>query len=868
MTHLELREKFLNYFKSKNHTIVSSSSLIPIEDPSLLFTTAGMLQFKSLYAGIKKADYTRAASVQKCFRLSDLENIGKTARHHTFFEMFGNFCFSSDYFKKEAIEFAWEFSTEIIKLPIEKIYVSIFESDDESFEIWNKHIGVPKERIVRLGKADNFWGPAGDSGACGPCSELYIDMGVEKGCGKDSCAVGCDCERYLEFWNLVFNEFFQDTDGKQTRLPNVGIDTGMGLERLCYITQNVESNYATDVMKPIVDAICEKLNVVYENENKQKINLIADHTRALVFVMSENIAPSNEGRGYVLRRLLRRAIKTANDLGFKGDFLSSITYSVVNTYKSIYPYLEQEEKNIKEILYSEEMKFNQTLSVGINRLYSIMNDKKEKNESIITGFEAFTLFDTYGVPFEITVEEASDHNFTVDKQGFEKSMNEQKKRSRGGDKNKKSYFENIEKVNVLYVGEEYDKLENGIHTKIIALYKEDKKVDSINGHGIVITDKTPFYGEMGGQVGDSGFIQLKNGEKIKVIDTQKSDNTTILIVEAESKISVNDDVVLFIDLERRQNIIKNHTATHVLQKVLELTLGDHVNQAGSLVNADYLRFDFTHNKSITEEELKIIENKVNEISCASMPAVIASMSKEDAIKTGAKALFGEKYGDIVRTLNIGNGFSFELCGGSHLTNTSEIGYFHIVSEGSIASGVRRIEAVTGRKSSCLATETLAKLKLLERGLGVSKIEDIELKIEKLNEEIKNLQKENKSLKTSGASNKDFLDSYKDINGIKYYYLHFDESAKSVRVYADVLKERVKEHVAIITSSFEGANGIIVQVAGNSLIEKKMSANDILKKIISVSNGRGGGKNTFAQGSVEDLEKAKEYIEKNIEKEIL
>ena len=404
MKHVELRQKFFDYFKSKGHEIVASSPLVPIDDPTLLFTTAGMVQFKPLYAGIKEANYKRAASIQKCFRLSDLEQIGKTLRHHTFFEMFGNFAFIGDYFKKEAIEFAWEFSTGVIGLPKDKIYISVFESDDDAFELWHKHIGIDKSHIVRLGKADNFWGPAGDSGACGPCSELYIDMGQDKGCEKDDCFVGCDCERYLEFWNLVFNEFFQDTDGIQTPLPNVGIDTGMGLERLLYITQGVESNYQTDVMKPIVSSISNTLNVKYEGKNKEHINLIADHLRALVFVISENINPSNEGRGYVLKRLLRNALKTASDIGMKEPFLHSITDSVVNTYSPIYDYLKKEESNVKDILLLEEKKFYQTVLSGLSKLDDMINEKKEDSLNTISGQEAFILFDTFGLPLDITIE--------------------------------------------------------------------------------------------------------------------------------------------------------------------------------------------------------------------------------------------------------------------------------------------------------------------------------------------------------------------------------------------------------------------------------------------------------------------------------
>lgn len=852
MTHFELREKFKDFFKSKNHAIEKSSSLIPIDDPSLLFTTAGMLQFKPYYAGIKKAPYSRVATIQKCFRLSDLENIGKTARHHTFFEMFGNFCFMSDYFKKEAIDFAWEFSTEAIKLPKEKIYVSVYEQDDEAFDIWNKRIGIPKEKIVRLGKKDNFWGPAGDSGACGPCSELYIDMGEERGCHKEGCYVGCDCERYLEFWNLVFNEFFQDTDGKLSPLPNVGIDTGMGLERLCYIMQGTESNYQTDVMKPIVDAISKKLNVKYEDKNKTKINLIADHLRALVFVIGDGCVPSNEGRGYVLRRLLRRALKTASDFGYKNAFLNEITDSVTNVYGSIYDNLIKEEDNIKNILKEEENKFINTISAGMNKLYAVMEDSKDK---IIKGSDAFMLFDTYGLPLDITEEEASDYGFAVDKAGFEEAMESQRKRSRGIDADKKSKFNYVESFETKYIGEDYDFIKNGVNAKIIAIYKDEKTSNSI-----IITDISPFYGEMGGQVGDTGYIENSKSEKIKIIDAQKKENTVIHITNAENySLKAGDEVKLFVDLDRRNSIRKNHTATHILQKVLELTLGNHINQAGSFVCEDYLRFDFTHPDSINEETLVSIENQVNDIVFKSMPAEIKFMPKEEAISSGAKALFGEKYPDTVRILNIGNGFSVELCGGSHLTNTAQVGYFHIVGEGSVASGVRRIEAITGIKAAREATNLFSKVKSLTHILGASKIEELNIRAENLQSEIKKLQKENRSLKTSGASSNSFMDNYENINGIRFYNLEFNEDIKNIRLYADTIRERVKDSVAIMISKTDSSNSILIQITGNGL--KKISANSVIKDIISEAGGRGGGKDTFAQGSIEDINKAKEEIDK-------
>ena len=851
MTHLELREKFKEFFKSKKHVIEKSSSLIPIDDPTLLFTTAGMLQFKPYYAGIKKAPYSRVATIQKCFRLSDLENIGKTARHHTFFEMFGNFCFMGDYFKKEAIEFAWEFSTQVIKLPIERIYVSIYEKDDDAFKIWNEHIGIPKEKIVRLGKKDNFWGPAGDSGACGPCSELYIDMGEEKGCGKPDCFVGCDCERYLEFWNLVFNEFFQDTDGNLSPLKNVGIDTGMGLERLCYIMQGVESNYQTDVMKPIVDAIIKKLNVKYEDKNKTKINLIADHLRALVFVLAEGCVPSNEGRGYVLRRLLRRALKTSSDLGHKGAFLNELTGAVIDVYKDIYDYLPKEEENIKRILKDEENKFLNTISAGMNKLYSVMEDNKDSK--VIKGSDAFMLFDTYGLPFDITEEEANDHGFTVDKAGFEEAMEEQKKRSRGTGEDKKSKFGYIANFDTKYVGEDLNNLTNGVKAKVISVY---------NDNTVIVTDVSPFYGEMGGQVGDNGYIETYDKQTIKVTDTQKKENTIIHILENNNhSFKEGEEITLFVNADRRMAIRKNHTATHILQRVLELTLGNHVNQAGSYVCEDYLRFDFTHPDSISEETLLNIENKVNEVVFKSMPAVIKYMSKEEAISSGAKALFGEKYPDTVRILDIGNGFSVELCGGSHLTNTSEVGYFHIVSEGSAASGVRRIEAITGLKAANEATKLFSKVKNLAHILNASKIEEITIRAENLQNEVKKLQKDIKQLKTSGASVTSFMDNYEDLGGIRFYNLEFNEDIKEVRLYADTIKERVKDSIAVMISKTDSSNSILVQLTGSAVKEKKLSANNIIKDIIETAGGRGGGKDTFAQGSIENIDKAKEEINK-------
>ena len=565
-----------------------------------------------------------------------------------------------------------------------------------------------------------------------------------------------------------------------------------------------------------------------------------------------------ELENYVLRRLLRRALKTANDFGYKNAFLNEITDSVINVYGCIYDNLPKEENNIKRILKEEENKFINTISAGMNKLYSVMEDSKDK---IIKGSDAFMLFDTYGLPLDITEEEASEHGFKVDKEGFEEAMESQRKRSRGIDSDKKSKFDYIENFETKYTGEDYDSIINGVDAKIVALYENGIKKESVsNSKAIVITDISPFYGEMGGQVGDTGYIENSKLEKIKIIDAQKKENTIIHIVDCENySLKSGEEIKLFVDLDRRNSIRKNHTATHILQKVLELTLGSHINQAGSFVCEDYLRFDFTHPDSINEETLISIENQVNEIVFKSMPAEIKFMPKEEAISSGAKALFGEKYPDTVRILNIGNGFSVELCGGSHLTNTAQVGYFHIVGEGSIASGVRRIEAITGIKAAKEATNLFNKVKSLTHILGASKIDELNIRAENLQNEIKKLQKENKSLKTSGSSSSLFMENYEDLNGIRFYNLEFNEDIKDIRLYADTIKERVKDSVSIMISKTDLSNSILAQVTGKAL--KNISANSIVKEIISAAGGRGGGKDTFAQGSIEDINKAKEEINK-------
>lgn len=864
MTHIELRKNFMDYFSARKHTIVPSANLVPLDDPSLLFTTAGMVQFKPLFAGVVDLPYTRATSIQKCFRLSDLENIGKTARHHTFFEMFGNFSFG-DYFKKEAIEFAWEFSTEVIKLPKEKIHISIFENDEDAFKIWNEHIGIPKKRIVRLGKKDNFWGPAGDSGACGPCSELYIDMGEERSCGKETCAVGCDCERYLEFWNLVFNEFFQDTKGIQTPLPQTGIDTGMGMERLAYITQGVESNYQTDLMKPVVDSVMNISSKPYSKENKYFMNMIADHIRALTFVMGEGVMPSNEGRGYVLRRLLRRALKAGGNLGIEHSFLSKLISPVVNTYKDVYPYLTAEEPKIAEIIKVEERRFFDTLSQGLSRLEEVINETTERGESVISGKEAFTLFDTYGLPLDIAEEEVAEKGLSINKDEFNSLMENARTRSRGKGADLKDSFSYIEETEeTVFTGENIDECES--ESKVIALYKNSCKTEeALEGESVVfITEKTPFYGEKGGQIGDSGEATT-NEARVLIEDVKIKDGVFLHIGKVQKGTLKKESIKLTVNQNKRYSIARNHTATHILQKVLIDVLGEHVKQAGSFVSDERLRFDFSHFKSLTNEELTEIEDRVNDLIFSNYTVSCKEMALSEAKKEGAMALFGEKYGEVVRLVNIG-GWSKELCGGSHLTKTSECGYFHIMQESSIASGVRRIEAVTGIEASKIATEALYTMKELSL---IMQTESSQMKgrIEKLINENKSLSKEVTNLKTKGFSAGS--EDYTEIASTRYYEMRLEnEDAKTMRAIADSIREKSQNHVLIMTSTGDKKSSVVAQVAKETA--KKVSAKDILNEFFSVCGGRGGGKDTFAQGSAEDetkindaYESVKKYISEKL-----
>ncbi|MBP8178640.1 MAG: alanine--tRNA ligase, partial [Spirochaetes bacterium] len=687
----DLRVAFIEYFKERDHRIVPSSSLIPQADPTLLFTTAGMVQFKPMFAGTVDVEYTRAASIQKCLRTSDLANVGKTKRHCTFFEMLGNFSFG-DYFKKEAIQWAWEFSTQVIQFPEENIWVSIYTDDDEAFDIWHTIIGIPEQKIVRLGKEDNFWGPAGDSGACGPCSELYLDRGASFGCGKPDCKPGCDCERFLEFWNLVFNQYFQDTDGTLHPLPKTGIDTGMGLERLATLVQNVDSIYQTDELNELVNYVINKRNIRYEVDTQVAVNVLVEHARALTFAISDGVYPSNEGRGYVLRRILRRALRYSRQIGIHEPFVYTMVDPIVTIMEKQYPELSSTKENVKAVIKGEEERFLETIENGMDRLDEIVNTLKKKGEKTIHGNDVFVLYDTFGFPVEMTEEIAKENGMTIDRDGFEKKMEEQRTRGRQSWKGTEGSIDTIvgelAKIIQKTEFEGYEKYDSESDIVVMSNF-EGLKGKLIDGErGIVIVKNTPFYGESGGQVGDTGYIYGDNGT-FKVEDTKKSGDLIVHVGKmAKGYLKEGEHVRLSIDGIRRNCTRANHTATHLLQAALRNVLGQHVKQAGSLVEPERFRFDFTHFKAMSYDELLQVETMVNEKIWACLPVTTSILPLQEAIRAGAMAVFDEKYSDIVRMVSV-NDFSKELCGGTHVDNTGKIGVFRIMHEASPGSGVRR-----------------------------------------------------------------------------------------------------------------------------------------------------------------------------------
>ncbi len=846
----DLRDSFLEYFRERGHRIIPSSSLIPKDDPTLLFTTAGMVQFKPMFAGTVRLDYTRAATVQKCFRTSDLERVGKTKRHCTFFEMLGNFSFG-DYFKKEAIEYAWEYSTKVVGFPAENVWVSIFENDDEAFDIWKVHIGVPERKIVRLGREDNFWGPAGDSGACGPCSELYLDRGPAFGCGSPDCKPGCDCERFLEFWNLVFNQFYQDETGKQTPLPRTGIDTGMGLERLATLVQNVDSIYGTDELRGMVNFVCGEAKVRYEGEAVAPVNVLVEHARALTFAISDGAYPSNEGRGYVLRRILRRALRFARQIGISEPFLYRMVDPLVEKMGPYYPEIVAGAPNVKNVLEGEEKRFLETLENGMDRLEEAMKAAKASGRNILSGKDAFVLYDTFGFPLEMTVEMAGENGLSVDTAGFESEMEKQRERGKQSWKSAEAGSEKILEALSAAAGPSaflgYD--ENVATSELVALAASDGAVRKLSSgrKGFLVTRESTFYGESGGQVGDRGAITGYNGAVFRVDDTKKLNGTIVHVGEViQGEFSVGDKVTTEIDLLRRNLTRANHTATHLLQAALRRVLGGHVHQTGSHVEPERLRFDFTHFKALEPEEIAEIERIVNDVIWAWRPVETEVRPLEEAVKMGAMAVFDEKYEDMVRVVSVKD-FSMELCGGTHADNTGKLGVFKILREASPGAGMRRIEAVTlrgvlerfGAQQEVLSS-IASELNATEQDL-VRKVRDALERARTLEKQIEKMKMEHY------ASNIDNIMSKAVLNNQVYTvgYGFDDADTESLRKLADMLKQREEKIVVCLGSKHEGKANLVC-TATSAAVATGVDCGSIIKQISPLIGGGGGGRKDMAQ----------------------
>ncbi|HDP80327.1 MAG TPA: alanine--tRNA ligase [Spirochaetes bacterium] len=846
----DLRDSFIGFFREREHRIVPSSPLIPKDDPTLLFTTAGMVQFKPMFAGTVKLEYTRAATVQKCLRTSDLERVGKTARHCTFFEMLGNFSFG-DYFKKEAIEYAWDYSTGVIGFPREALWVSIYEQDDEAFELWNRHIGVSPDRIVRLGKEDNFWGPAGDSGACGPCSELYLDRGPSFGCGGSDCKPGCDCERFLEYWNLVFNQFFQDNFGTLTPLPRTGIDTGMGLERLATLVQDAETIYGTDELRSLVDFVCREAGVKYEGAAVSSIQVLVEHARALTFSVSDGAYPSNEGRGYVLRRILRRALRFGRQIGIDRPFLYRMVDPIIEIMGPYYPEIAGGAANIKHLLEGEEKRFLETLENGMDRLEEIMKELSRKKEHTIPGKDAFMLYDTFGFPLEMTMEIASENGLGVDETGFHGEMEKQRERGKQSWKASDSGLETIMDGLARLAGETvfkgYDA--EAVETTVTALSLLNRAAESLSpgDRGLVVTGATTFYGESGGQVGDSGTIRSRDGAVFRVLDTKKINKTMVHLGEMENgTLKVGDTVSTEIDVVRRNLTRANHTATHLLQSALKTVLGDHVRQSGSLVEPDRLRFDFAHFSQLGKDEIELIESKVNDVIWQSRQVRTEVKPIDEALKEGAIAVFDEKYDETVRVVSV-PGVSKELCGGTHVDNTGKIGVFKILREGSPGAGLRRIEAITLKgvldrlnRQEEIVSALVEGMKTTEHDL-VRKTHDLMERSRALEKELERVRKENLSSSIDDVIKDAVTVGETTLVAFEFQSVDIDE----LRKLSDMVRSKFQNSVTCFGSHVDG-KALLLFAATGPAVKKGVDCGALIKGVSGLVGGGGGGRKDMAQ----------------------
>ena len=867
----ELRKMYLDFFESKGHLVMKSFSLIPQNDKSLLLINAGMAPLKPYFTGQEIPPRRRVTTCQKCIRTGDIENVGKTARHGTFFEMLGNFSFG-DYFKHEAIAWSWEFLTKILEIPADRLYPSVYQDDDEAFNIWNKEIGVDKDRIFRFGKEDNFWEHG--AGPCGPCSEIYYDRGEKYGCGKPGCTVGCDCDRYIEIWNNVFTQFNNDGNGNYEELENKNIDTGMGLERLATVMQDVDSIFDVDTIKAIRDEVCKYANVEYETEYKKDVSIrvITDHIRSVTFMVSDGIMPSNEGRGYVLRRLLRRAARHGRLLGIKGAFLAKLSEVVIRESKDGYPELADKKDYILKLIATEEENFNKTIDQGLSILNDMMAEMEAEKKTVLSGENTFKLYDTYGFPIDLTIEILEEKGFTVDEEGFKEAMEVQRQKARDA-REETNYmgadvtiYQSIDAaIESKFVG--YHDLTHD--SKVTVLTTADALVDELKEgmEGTILVEETPFYATMGGQVADTGVIRTANAEFV-VEDTIKLQGTKIGHVGKMTKgsIKVGETVTLAVDEARRNLIANNHSATHLMQKALRMVLGNHVEQAGSLVDPDKLRFDFTHFSPMTPEEIAKVEEIVNQEIQNGLDVVTNEMTIDEAKKTGAMALFGEKYGDTVRVVQMGD-FSSELCGGTHVKNTSNISAFKIVSESGVAAGVRRIEALTGAGLIAHFNQVEETLKEAAALLKVSPA-DVVKRITALQEEVKTLSKENDKLKAkiAKAAAGDVTSEAEDVNGIKVLVKALSGvDMNGIRDLGDEAKQKLGEAVILYATENDGKVNLMA-TATEGAIKKGAHAGNLIKEVASLVGGGGGGRPNMAQaggknqaGIPDALKKAKEVI---------
>ncbi len=866
----DLRESYLKFFESKNCLRHKSYPLVPQNDNSLLLIVAGMAPLKPYFTGQEVPPRTRMTTCQKCIRTGDIENVGKTARHGTYFEMLGNFSFG-DYFKDEAITWAWEYVTEVLKLPKERLYISVYEDDDEAEKIWHEKVGVPMDHIVRMGKEDNFW-EAGTDGPCGPCSEIYFDRGEEYGCGKPDCTVGCDCDRYMEFWNLVFTQFERHEDGTYTPLKQKNIDTGMGLERLAALMQGVDSIFDVDTVKAIRDKVCEIAGCEYGKEYKKDVSIrvITDHIRSVTFLASDGVLPSNEGRGYVMRRLLRRAVRHGKLLGINGMFLKDIVKTVVDCNKCEYNELEEKYDYIVKVLTTEEKNFNSTIDRGMKILDDYIEEMNSSGKKVLDGESCFKLSDTYGFPIDLTREILEEKGMSVDEEGYNACMDKQRetaRTARGGSKYMgadETVFHKMDKTfSTTFTG--YDTLNGESEIKYLATDDELIEDAGVGSEVYMVCGETPFYAESGGQVGDKGVISTVSG-KAEVLDVQKvvAGKFAHKIKVTEGALSVGQKVELHVDKRNRNDIMRNHSAAHLLQAALREVLGDHVHQAGQLVDAERVRFDFSHFSAMTDEEKLRVESLVNANILKGLDVEMKEMPIKEAEKLGAMALFGEKYGETVRVVTMGDDnevASREFCGGTHVDNTSRIGLFKIVSEASVASGVRRIEGVTGRGVLKLVAEHSEEIRKAAAILKTANPFELVKRCSAVMQEVKDLEKERDELQSSINSlrSKTILESTVDVNGVKVATAMLSNiRPDSLKKMAEDIRSRFDD-VVVVIAGVSGEKANLVAAAGKNAVSKGAHCGKIVGKVAALTGGKGGGKPDCAMAGVGDKFKIDEAL---------